>query len=187
MGWFMTRKNKLHQTIAADVFATPALAFCLAFSLVFGLTAQQPAAADATVYRCGPPGSQWYSQIPCAEDSEAVVIKDQHLLDDSGNAPAAAKPTDANETGEDSAPDTTSNAEAFITQLEKQRSEQLAVIDRDIARLQNQDTEPVEGEENTAEEAENAALLAGLQNTRESIVSEYDAMIQAAQQRLAKP
>jgi hypothetical protein len=80
-----------------------------------------------------------------------------------------------------------SNAEAFIQQLEKQRSEQLAEIDRDIAKLQSGSSN-ADGDEVSEAEAEEASeLLAGLQNTRESIVAEYDAMILAARQRIEKP
>jgi hypothetical protein len=184
MGWFMIRLSKAHKTIPVGGLAILALTF----SLVWVLSAPGPAAADATVYRCGPPGSQWYSQIPCNEDSEAIVIKDQHKLGDSGNSPATSETQDsANEHAADSAADSANNAEAFITRLEKQRSEQLAEIDRNIASLQNQATEPAEGEETTATKEENTALLTSLQNTRESIVAEYDAMILAAQQRIAKP
>ena len=180
----MTIKSRLHKIIPMGGLAILALAF----SMVCALSVSGPAGADATVYRCGPPGSQRYSQIPCAEDSEAVVIKDQHKLGDSGDVPEAAGiPESANDTDAESAADAANNAEAFITQLEKQRNEQLAEIDRNIARLKNPASDPDEGAETTATGEEIAALLASLQNTRDSIVSEYDAMIRAAQQRIARP
>jgi hypothetical protein len=152
---------------------------------VLNLAAWTAAAADSTVYRCGPPGSQWFSQIPCAEDSEAVLIVDQHKLGDSD--PAADAGTEDDGAAADNSASTASNAEAFVTQLEKQRSEQLAEIDRQIANLQNQDNQVGDSEESAVTDDENASLLATMQNTRQSIVSEYDAMIRAAQQRITKP
>jgi hypothetical protein len=149
-----------------------------------------PASADATVYRCGPEGSQRYSQIPCSEDSEQVVIRDQHKLIEPAGSPAESGGEGTSQQPnaqavEEASP--ASNAEAFIQQLEKQRSEQLAEIDRDIAKLQSGSSN-ADGDEVSEAEAEEASeLLAGLQNTRESIVAEYDAMILAARQRIEKP
>lgn len=145
--------------------------------------------ADATVYRCGPAGSQWYSQIPCSENAEPMLIRDQHKLSEpetpeAESASANSNPAQAAESAQETAP--ASNAEAFIQQLEKQRSEQLAEIDRNIARLENASSSA--GEDGTPlADDETAALIAGLQNTRESIVSEYDAMIRAARQGDSRP
>ncbi len=149
-----------------------------------------PVCADATVYRCGPEGSQRYSQIPCSDDSEQMVIKDQHKLIEPGGSPPESAGADGRtqpdaNAAEEAAP--ASNAEAFIQQLEKQRSEQLAEIDRDIAKLQDRGSSATGEEMSEAKADETSELLAGLQNTRESIVAEYDAMIQAARQRIEKP
>ena len=78
-------------------------------------------------------------------------------------------------------------AQAFITQLEKQRSEQLAEIDRDIEKLQSQEASATDGGEDSPVDEEAAMVLASLQATRKSIMSEYDAMIDAARQRINTP
>jgi len=143
------------------------------FGLLASLAMVSTTLGDSTVYRCGPEGSQKYSQIPCSDDAEPMVIKEQHLLGDAGLLPA--------DRGSDNASaGAANNAEAFIEQLEKQRREQLAEIDGTIASLKGPDANPAESEQI-------AASLAVLQATRNSIVSEYDAMILAAQQRIAKP
>lgn len=149
-----------------------------------------PVSADATVYRCGPEGSQRYSQIPCSDQSEPMVIRDQHKLIEPGGSPAESTGAGSSPQPDASAAEEagrSSNAEAFIQQLEKQRGEQLAEIDRDIAKLQDRGSNASGEEVSEAETREASDLLAGLQNTRESIVAEYDAMIQAARQRIEKP
>lgn len=176
----MKTELKLFRIVPATGFTVLVLAYSLLVAPF--------ASADATVYRCGPKGSQWYSQIPCAENSEPVIIKEQHMLGGVGEVPVTAVSTvDGSGASEGPAADATSNAEAFITQLEKQRSEQLAEIDRDIARLETRAAGDAESGESAAEDDENAAVLASLHNTRDSIVSEYDAMISAARQRIDNP
>jgi len=179
--------------------------FLLAISAGFlALNSPTYVAAASTIYRCGPEDSQWFSQIPCEEDSAAVILEDRHMFNEAGEEQPAAEETDVE------AAAAASNAQAFITQLEKQRSEQLAEIDLKIQELEN-GTEAVsnsaaesaesDAEANTEfgsangkesnpdgassgedEDAESARLLDDLRDTRESIVSEYDAMIDAARQ-----
>ncbi len=118
------------------------------------------------------------------------MIRDQHKLIEPGGSPAESTSAGSSPQPDASAAEEagrSSNAEAFIQQLEKQRGEQLAEIDRDIAKLQDRGSSE-SGKELTEAEAEEASeSLAGLENTRESIVAEYDAMIQAARQRIEKP
>lgn len=155
------------------------LMFVLLTSLAFGASAF----ADSTVYRCGPKGSQWYSQIPCTENSEQLVIKEQHKLSDTGAGQEAGSGNDADPAAADAA----GNAQSFIAQLEKQRTAQLAELDRNIAELQKQAEEAAANGDSDEASSKVTVLLANLQATRDSVVSEYDAMISAAQQRIAKP
>jgi len=80
--------------------------------------------------------------------------------------------------------DAKSKAQAFITQLEKQRNEQLAEIDKTIEELQafSENPDAAEGQNDDGEAA--AVLLASLRSNRQSIMSEYEAMITAARQRI---
>lgn len=164
--------------------------FSFTVTCLFALTVQISLAAESTIYRCGPANSQWYSQIPCEEDSEQVVVEDHPMFNDS----AAATPTpdaDQQETAvANQASDAASKAQAFINQLEKQRSEQLAEIDREIKDLQpgEADQNDQGNEQGDAASADMLATsLASLQSTRQSIVSEYDAMISAARKRTDTP
>lgn len=87
-----------------------------------------PVTAESAIYRCGAAGSQRFSQIPCEENSEQVNVEDHFMLKEAG----VTDPADSMQ-AEDSAADhadVASKAQAFITQLEKQRNEQLAEIDR---------------------------------------------------------
>jgi len=184
--------------------------FLLAISAGFlALNSPTYVAAASTIYRCGPEDSQWFSQIPCEEDSAAVILEDRHMFNEAGEEQPAAEETDVE------AAAAASNAQAFITQLEKQRSEQLAEIDRKIQELETRtenasssaaDSAESAGEPSTEggsadgkesspdaassgedEAAESARLLANLRNNRESLASEYDAMIKAARQGSETP
>lgn len=142
------------------------------------------AAANSAIYRCGPEGSQQFSQIPCEENSVALVMEDHPMFSDSTRAGTADDAGLADAQGNEDA-DKAKKAQAFITQLEKQRSEQLAEIDQKIKQLQS---ENVTDEENSSTSDEGTAgLLTSLQTTRQSIVSEYNAMIDAARQRIQNP
>jgi hypothetical protein len=169
----------------------PAAAICL-----FSASLPSLMAAEPKVYRCGPAGSQWYSQIPCEEDSEEVIVEDHHMFSDTpasdpqdGSSAADDKDTESDSAEEIAA----SKAQAFITQLEKQRSEQLAEIDRRIDELESSlagdgGENGLEGSsENDAENEQNAKQLSDLKRNRQSIVSEYEAMISAARQRIGTP
>ncbi len=164
---------------------------CTVGLLTLGLLSMavlNPLMADPTIYRCGPKGSQWFSQIPCAEDSEQVVVEDHAMFKETGTALASTD--DSLIAGETTAAvkgDSARKAQAFITQLEKQRGEQLAEIDRGIKELKTRSKPAGDGNEEAADAKEAAILLTSMQNTRQSIVSEYDAMISAARQRTKTP
>lgn len=174
----MPIKTKLSTKL---IFGFSFTAICL-----FALTVPTSLAAESAIYRCGPAGSQWYSQIPCEEDSEQLVVEDHPMFNDS----VAVTPhtdTDADQqeaAAANSESNAASKAQAFITQLEKQRGEQLAEIDRQIEALQSEETSQGEQDDGTASADLGGSVLTSLQSTRQSIVSEYDAMIDAARQRI---
>lgn len=175
MGW-----NMLKKILISVAGLLPVLGFCIILEPVL--------AAGPGIYRCGPADSQWYSQIPCEENSEMVTVEDQFMFSDT--ATSDADPAGSAEPGEGAAgqqADAASKAQAFITQLEKQRSQQLAVIDQNIEELQALSGNPdaAEGQSGDGEAA--AVLLANLQDARQSIISEYEAMISAARQRIEQP
>lgn len=142
------------------------------------------AAAGSEIYRCGPEGSQQFSQIPCEENSEPLVMEDHPMFSESTKTDSADD-ADLAETQVNETSDETNKAQAFITQLEKQRSEQLAEIDQKIELLQSESATDKEGNSTSVEGS--STLLTSLQTTRQSIVSEYNAMIEAARQRIQSP
>jgi len=197
---------QLNRLVFLSAIPAAFVALCLSTSVT----------AASNIYRCGPEGSQWYSQIPCEENSEAVIVEDRHMFNEGGEDPSSQEAaTDTEETDAGAEAAAASNAQAFITQLEKQRSEQLAEIDLRIQELENrtvavsnstadsaesdagvstnveaedgQDGSPDADSSDQTEAAEAARLLANLRNSRESIVSEYDAMINAARQGSKNP
>jgi hypothetical protein len=157
----------------------------LTSAILLALSAQSTSAAGPAIYRCGPAGSQWYSQIPCAEDSEQLVVEDHQMFSDSDTVSNTQADAQESASADDDA-DAKSKAQAFIVQLEKQRSAQLAEIDQKIEVLQSGDTTGA-GQDDADSSDMAATLLASLQTTRQSIVTEYDAMIDAARQRANTP
>lgn len=175
MSWIMLKK-----TLKNASGLLPVVALCMSQAPLM--------AAGPEIYRCGPAGSQRFSQIPCEENSEKVIVEDQFMF--SETAASDAHPTGFAEPGEDAAgqqADAASKAQAFITQLEKQRNEQLAEIDQSIEELQSRSENPEDTEGQSGDGQAAAISIANLQNTRQSIMSEYEAMIVAARQRIDQP
>ncbi len=154
----------------------------LSVASVMTLSALPLMAVASEIYRCGPVGSQRYSQIPCEENSEKLVVEDHPMFNDPTSGDADVQADKGNVSNESAR-----KAQAFINQLEKQRSEQLAEIDKNIQALQSAETPQDSEGEHALSEEKKSTTLAGLQTARSSIVSEYDAMIDAAMQRINTP
>jgi hypothetical protein len=140
-------------------------------------------AAGPGIFHCGEPGNQSWSQIPCEETSEQVIIEDHVMITGLPESGEGSGAEGESQTGANGQAQATSNVQAFINQLEKQRGEQLAEIDRNIQELERGSGAAgldAEGEV----PVESTQLMATLKETRKAIVSEYDAMISAAQQRV---
>jgi len=168
----------------------PGWKVCLSSTLLLLIfSAAVPAlAAEPMIYRCGPAGSQWFSQIPCEESSEQVIVQDHRMFKETGvSDTAAADSTQAQASPDQQRQDSIGKAQAFIAQLEKQRNDQLAEIDRNIEELRFRSETANESDEAGGEAGEAANLMSDIQITRQSIVSEYDAMISAARQRIDPP
>jgi hypothetical protein len=138
-------------------------------------------AADPAIYRCGEAGSQTWSQIPCEEDSEALVVEDhlmftepQALQEDAGGVVGTTVTQQKGEMTQ------AKRMEAFIAQLETQRRQQLAEIDHSSAELESQMA--ASEDESVVAAAESA--LAELQSARREVVEQYDAMITEASSRV---
>jgi len=139
-----------------------------------------PLSLQAQVYRCDGPAGPVYAQIPCAENAEVVVIYDP-----------AAKSADASEP--DSKQDEViepvveppTPMENVVATLHKQRQQQLAEIDENIAQLK--ESLKALGEQALEEPDRQAAAvkLAALEADRDSIDEQYASLIGEAERRAA--
>jgi hypothetical protein len=146
----------------------------LLFLLIFA-----PLSLQAEVYRCDGADGLVYSQIPCDENAEIVVIYDPVAkAEDDGSEPDSGQ-GEAEEIVEK--PPTP--MENFIATLNGQRQQQIGEIDATIAHLKG--LLNAEGEQALEEEDRKAveSQLATLQSDRNSIAEQYASMISEAEQR----
>ena len=146
----------------------------LLFLLIF-----LPLSLQAQVYRCDGPNGLVYSQIPCDENAEIVVIYDPvSKAEDDDSEPGSGQ-----EEAEEIVEKPPTPMENFIATLHSQRQQQIGEIDANIADLK--DLLDAEGEE-ALEEADRkaaASQLAALQSDRNSIAEQYASLISEAEQR----
>ena len=146
-----------------------------------------PCTASAEIYRCESKGETYFSQIPCNDEAEAVVIEDRQMF----STPAAINtlPPSAREAAQPSsvpARTPADNLKEFVETLNRQRSEEIARVDGDISSVRAQ---LAEAEGRPADDPEQVALderLAELQASRESILRQYDSMIMEAERRVTE-
>jgi hypothetical protein len=138
-----------------------------------------PMSVQAQVYRCDGPDGLVYSQVPCDENAEIVVIYDPVSKAEDDDSEPDSGQEDAEEITEKSP----SPMENFIATLHSQRQQQIGEIDANIADLKRRLN--AEGEQ-ALEEADRkaaASQLAALQSDRNSIVEQYASLISEAEQR----
>jgi len=141
-----------------------------------------PGLVQAQVFRCESRGETYFSQIPCADDSEAVLIEDRMMFSEAApqtkpaekepEAPVAPVKTQAQ------------NMQEFVLTLQRQRTEQLQQIDRDIGALESKLNALGDDKENSPERQRLAQQLTEMQSARGSIVEQYQTMILEAERRV---
>ena len=133
---------------------------------------------NAQVYRCDSPNGPVYSQIPCAENAEIVVIYDPAAKsdDDSGFNSKQDEPVETVEKQP-------TPMENFVVTLHNQRLQQIGEIDDNISHLKElldaEGEQALEGTDRTAA----ASKLAALESDRDSIVEQYASLISEAERR----
>jgi len=141
-----------------------------------------PGLTQAQIFRCQEKGETWFSQIPCTDGSEAVVVEDQPLFSEAINE-SVLQPRTPLETG-NPARTQAENLQEFVSTLHRQRIEQLQQIDEEIsalaARLDDTGDAPEDGEQRKLL----AAQLAEMQTSRSSIEEQYDSLITEAERRV---
>ena len=142
-----------------------------------------PCALQAQIFRCEMKGDTYYSQIPCDDSSEAVVIEDQLMFSEhsDGVVPLPEAPVAAAEPVRTEA----DNLLEFVATLRKQRSGQLEQLDKDIGQLDAQLKAFGDSPEDTAQREALSERLTDLQNSRDTIAEQYDSMIVEAERRVA--
>lgn len=137
-----------------------------------------PLSLQAQVYHCDGPGGPVYSQIPCAENAEVVVIYDP-----------AAKSADASE------PDSNQDEEIvpvvepptpmenFVATLHKQHQQQLAEMDENIANLKKSLKAKGEQALDDTDRQLAGAKLATLESERSAVDEQYASLISEAERR----
>jgi len=145
-----------------------------------------PCTASAEIYRCESKGETYFSQIPCNDEAQAVVIEDRQMF----STPAAIDtlPPSAREAAQPSVPARTpaDNLKEFVETLNRQRNDEIAKVDSDISGVRKQ---LAEAEGRPADDPEQIALdeqLSELQASRESISRQYDSMIMEAERRVTE-
>lgn len=141
-----------------------------------------PFTVNAEIYRCESKGDSYFSQIPCNDNAEEVVIEDRHMFSDS-TLPAGAVP-EAGQPGRARVRTTADNLREFVETLHRQRSEQMATVDRDISAVEAQ---LAAAEGLPADDPKRMALdekLAALNSSRVSIADQYESMITEAERRV---
>ncbi len=142
-----------------------------------------PCAVQAQIFRCEAKGDTYYSQIPCADSSEAVVIDDRRMF--SEDAGVTAKPPEQPAAAPEPARTPADNLQEFVSTLRKQRSEQLEQFDRDIGHIEKQ-LQAIAGTPEEAQQKEALGKqLTELQTSRSSVVEQYESMITEAERRMA--
>ena len=141
-----------------------------------------PSALQAQIYRCAAKGDTYFSQIPCADNSETVVIEDRMMF--SAPAEGAVAPSEELVTSAEAARTPADNMQEFISTLRKQRTEQLEKLDLDIGKLEAQLNAIGDTPSDTAQREAIGEQMTGLQVSRSSIVKEYESMIVEAERRL---
>ncbi len=144
-----------------------------------------PLSLAADVFRCQSKGDTYYSQIPCKPDSEIVELEGHRLLTDSGeggvDSPAQKQEQAQVTTGQNAPRSPDDGMREFVQTLQRQRSEQLLAVDRQIAaiesRIESSDSE-------SPEQMDFGRQLLALQESRSTISSQYDSMISETQRRL---
>lgn len=152
---------------------------CLPSVLIPGVLLLSPFTVNAEIYRCESKGDTYFSQIPCNDSAEEVVIEDRHMFSNM-TVPAEA-PVAAQAQVRSSA----DNLKEFVETLHRQRNEEMAAVDRDIsvveAKLSASEGRPADDPERQALNEQ----LTALNSSRVSISDQYDSMITEAESRVA--
>jgi len=142
-----------------------------------------PVTLQAQIYRCASEGATYYSQIPCANDAQEVVIDDHPMFSES--APDSKAKPEEQPAAERRARSQADSMKEFIATLRRQRAEQLQQLDSDIAKLEAKLSAGGDPAADPAQQMASSQQLKNLLSSRSSIVEQYDSMLAEAERRVA--
>lgn len=153
---------------------------------IFSLFLLLPLTLQAQVYRCDGPDGAVYSQLPCDENAEEVVIEDTRMLTE-GNGPKVEATGVGKAAGTQALEQAPVNLmDSFVATLVSQREIQIGEIDRKIAqeRAYIRSDEFAEADRETRQSA--TGRLGDMQSERKSILEQYESLIREAERRAAE-
>lgn len=139
---------------------------------------------SAQVYRCESASGVTYSDMPCGEGSEAIVVQGDVVdMKGVGSDEGVARDIGAAAQEQDPAMGGAKTLDEFLLMLRQQREEQLSIIDRQLAQLRAQSSS-IDFQEMTGDEQDEITRqIASLEANRASIVSGYESLIEEAERR----
>lgn len=144
---------------------------------------------EAQVYRCEGDSGVVYSDMPCSETAQEIVLDVVQPATDTDQpqfrvATAGAEAAPQAEQAEPGIDQGEQNISQFLKMLHDQRRQQMGEIDQSIDSLQAQTEGDAFKQLDPERQAEIISELDRLVSSRESILEEYAALIQEAQSRL---
>jgi hypothetical protein len=139
---------------------------------------------SAQVYRCETASGVTYSDMPCGDSSEEIVVQGDVVdMKGVGSGDAMAPEPGAPGQEQDLEMGGAKTLDEFLVMLRQQREEQLSIIDRQLAQLRAQSSS-IDFQEMTGDEQDEITRqIASLEANRASIVSGYESLIQEAERR----
>ena len=158
--------------------------FACLTALALPICLVSPPDLTAQVYRCEGRNGVVYSQMPCAQDAEVIVIEDVPMNSSQGSAPAGEgegqdEPGAGAQRNDDDLGD-------FLTRLEAQRVAELDQFDWKIARMREQMSSPDYPNADQQSRQWMAAELKQLETERTAKLEEYAALEAEARRRAAQ-
>jgi len=143
-----------------------------------------PGLVHAQIFRCESRGDTYYSQIPCADSSELVIIEDRPMFSESPPTAEAIPQIPPPSTAPERTP--AQRLREFISTLRNQRSEQVGQIDHDIAELESRLKAEDESPSDTGQREAISGQLKELRASHSAIVAQYESLIAEAERQVSE-
>ncbi len=144
---------------------------------------------SAQVYRCETPNGVVYADYPCGETAEEIVIDvvqpatpvETGVIDDSGGLTTAM--TEEPLADEEATDDEVHTLSDFSKMLVSQREDQIGEIDQKLTDLKARVASDAFKASDATTQARLLLEISDLENSRQSIMAQYDSLIAEAERR----